>query len=362
MFRNIVTYAKGNIHHLSLVFFIAGFIFDNLTLSRVDNVLDNAILAGYAFLMMVSALLLYASSAAKTPERVTPFLKIASPFALQFTFGGLLSGLLVFYWRSGSITASWPFLLIIVAVFVGNELFRDRVRRLVLNLSIIYVGIFSYSVLIVPVIVKRMSDMIFVASSIVSLVVFAIFLRVLRMIVPNFLRLHIRGVVFSVGCICVAFQGLYFANLIPPIPLSLKQIGIYHEAQKLTDGRYLLSYERASWYQPFRKTSLVFHLGDGEPERPRCFASVFAPTKLYTDLFFLWEFYNTESGKWTEYAKIPYSIVGGREGGYRGYSYITAVQKGKYRCSIITERGQKLGHETFWVESGSMGTVSSRVE
>ena len=48
----------------------------------------------------------------------------------QFALGCLLSGFCVFYIRSASITSSWPFLLAMAAIFIGNEYMRRYHARL----------------------------------------------------------------------------------------------------------------------------------------------------------------------------------------------------------------------------------------
>jgi len=94
-------------HWLTITFFL-GFVVDNFTLNRVDQAFDNFILATYVTLAMVAMLLLYAGTAEKLPERVIPFARQHAPLLVQFAFGGLLSGMLIFYSRSGSWSASWP--------------------------------------------------------------------------------------------------------------------------------------------------------------------------------------------------------------------------------------------------------------
>ena len=100
---------------------------------------------------MVSLLVLYASAAEKLPERWIPRAKKYAPLAVQFAFGGLLSGMLIFYGRSGDLSQSWPFILIILAVIYGNETIRERSNKLIFNLSFFFIGLFSCVVLVVPV-------------------------------------------------------------------------------------------------------------------------------------------------------------------------------------------------------------------
>ena len=50
--------------------------------------------------------------------------------------------------------------------------------------------------------------------------------------------------------------GFYFLNWIPPVPLSLKFGGIYHEVKK-TGDRFELSFER-QWYQIWKRSDDIF--------------------------------------------------------------------------------------------------------
>ena len=110
---------------LTFAFFF-GFVIDNITLNRVDQLFDNFVLFSYVIIAMLSILYLYAGTAGKMPEHWIPYARKYAPLLIQFSFGGLLSGMLIFYGRSGSWSESWPFLLVILAVIYGNETIRDR--------------------------------------------------------------------------------------------------------------------------------------------------------------------------------------------------------------------------------------------
>jgi len=122
-------------HWLTIAFFL-GFIVDNITLNRVDQLFDNILLAFYVLLAMASLLALYASVSQKIEGKAGDFLRKYSPVAVQYAFGGLLSGMLIFYGRSGSWSESWPYLLVILFAIYGNETLRDRSGRLIYNIAI----------------------------------------------------------------------------------------------------------------------------------------------------------------------------------------------------------------------------------
>lgn len=347
--------------HWLTIAFLTGFVIDNLTLNRVDQIFDNAILATYVVLSMVALLLLYAASANKFPERINPWLQTYAPVLVQFTFGGLLSGMLIFYGRSGDWLASWPFLLIIILVIYGNETIKDRAGRLVFNLAIFFVGLFSYLVLIIPVLLGQMGALIFLGSGLIALFITYCFILLLATIIPNFLGFHMRAIVFTLGAIYATMNGFYFLNIIPPIPLSLKDLGIYHSVIRFEDGRYQLKYEAGEWWQPLKQSDTTLHIGAGE--NIFCFAQVFAPTKINTDIYHSWEFYDEAEGEWVERSRISYPILGGRDGGYRGYTLISSHEPGRWRCKVETGRGQVLGREYFTVSrEANGGTLVTRVE
>src|SRR5690606_38114812 len=140
----------------------------------------------------------------------------------------------------------------------------------------------------------------------------------LRLLVPRFIGIHSQSIVFTIGLIYVGLNGLYFTNIIPHIPLSLKQVGMYHSVVRFEIGDYQLKYEAGEWWQPFKQSDDVYHARPGD--NIFCFAKVFAPTRLSTDIYHVWEHYDEAKGEWIEYLRTSYSIAGGRDSGYRGYT------------------------------------------
>jgi len=347
-------------HHLLTLSFFFGFALDNLTLNRVDQKLDNAFLLFYVMLTMITMVTLYGSIAERYSERLNPILKKWSPFLMQYAFGGLLSGMLIFYGHSGAFYESWPFMLMIIAAVYGNETIKDRSQRFVYNITMFFVGLFSYVVLIIPVILGEMGALVFVGSGFVALIIMYWFFKVLTITVPNFITLQRRKAVFTIGLIYVTFNFLYFTNIIPPIPLSLKEIGIYHSVIHFDNDTYQLTYEKPLWWQFYRRSDEVFHASTGDTIF--CFASVFAPTKLSTNIYHRWEYYDKANGTWIDHGRYSYPIFGGRGGGFRGYTMISNYQEGEWRCTVETERGQSLGRTVFTVSYGAKGEIVTQVE
>jgi hypothetical protein len=339
--------AKVKRHWMTLSF-VFGFILDNITLNRVDQLFDNFILAMYVVLAMVALIILYASAAHKIQGKKGDFARKYAPLLVQFAFGGLLSGMLIFYGRSGAWGQTWPFLLVILLAIYGNETIRDRASRLIYNLAILFIGLFSYVVLVVPVFTGWMGPWVFVGCGLLALFIMYQFVQVLYRIVPNFLAMQTRSIIFTIGFIFFSFNFLYFANIIPPIPLSLKDVGVYHSVVRFENGDYQLKFEEGRWFEPFKKSDTTFHAV--AEDSIFCFAQVFAPTKLKTDIVHVWERKNDETGKWEEHTRLTYNIAGGRGRGFRGYTLINNYTDGKWRCSVETQRGQVLGREVFEID------------
>lgn len=330
--------------------FLAGFIFDNLTLRRIDLVYENVIFAWNLFLAVFVIGLINAYEAGKVKgkiaDRVVPFL----PIALQFSFGGLLSAFIVFYGRSGSWFVSWPFLLFLALLFVGNEFSRKRYLRLTFQLSMFFIALFTYAVFSLPVLTNRMGVDIFLLSGALALLATGLIILAFWKIMPARLEKNVKTLLVSIGCIYLAFQVSYFLNFIPPIPLSLRQSGVYHSLEHTKERGFLyeLGFEKPGWREPFKDTSSVFHWKQGTPIY--VYSAVFAPTEFKLAIIHRWSYFDQDKDAWMEIHRIPFPVVGGRDGGYRGYSVkYGGILPGKWRVDVMNERGQILGRESFMV-------------
>lgn len=335
-------------HHWLTIAFILGFLTDLLLLNRVDDAIDNAILFFYFSLATVSMWLFYVGTADKASPKLSNFLRSYMPPAMQYSFGGLLSGMLIFYGRSGDWLVSAPFLILILAIIFANELIKKRSDRLLYNLVVYFTAIFSYAVLVVPVLIGEMGDIIFLGSGLLALLVVFLFIKVLSLIIPNYLLLEKKNIVFSIASLYVLFNTLYFLNLIPPIPLSLTELSIYQQVERTSVGGYRIVKEDKPWYRSIPFTTETFRPLSGQGAY--CFARVYAPTSLSTTIVHRWEYYDEVKG-WTTQFTFPYGISGENKNGYRGFTHSTNIRDGRWRCGVETERGQVLGRQQFIVDT-----------
>lgn len=330
--------------HWLTVGFLLGFVTDAILLNRVDDLFDNLVLLFYVVLASVSLLLFYVGVAERGPAFLARFFLQYAPLAMQYSFGGLFSGMLIFYGRSGDWLASAPFLLLIVAVILGNELVEKRSDRLLYQLALYFIGLYSYAVLIVPVITGKMGNWMFFLSGVVALLVVTFVVQLLHRIIPHFMALNTARVIVTIGFIYIGFNTLYFTNLIPPIPLSLTELIVAQSIEVVSEGavkQYRVTREVQPWYRQLPFMRPILH---PQGNSIACFARVYAPTKLSTTVYHRWEYQN-QSGDWQEQSRIGYTIAGSNSAGYGGYTRISNFFPGVWRCSVETGRGQVLGRE-----------------
>lgn len=341
-------------HTLSIGAFLVGFAIDTILLKRIDLLLSNALLLTYLTTVSLSMLLLH-RYAARAPSfsfsaRVLEWV----PFAAQFAFGGMFSGFLIFYSQAGSLVASWPFLTLILGLLVANEFLRSYQQRLTYQSVLLFFCLFTFSIYAVPIVLGSMSALIFELSGFVALALFAGFVALLYLVDAKRVRLSLVSITSWVLTVYALITALYFSNILPPIPLALKDIGIYHSVVR-SGSDYVVQTEESTWHE--RLTGVTRRVPTGTTLY--AYSSVFAPTKLSTNIVHRWERY--EGGSWVTASTIPFGISGGRDGGYRGYSE-RAVTPGHWRVSVETVRGQLIGREEFRVaDAPSTPLLTTRI-
>jgi hypothetical protein len=335
-------------HHawVAAAFFLGGIAFDAVTLGRIDRLSDNLILLGYLVLLWC---LIAIAGCLQTGRLRHPRLRRYErlyPLAIQFLLGSLFSAYTYYYFQSVSLTGTAVFFGILLLLLVGNELLGTRLTLLPLLAAMYFLTVFSFSIFFVPVLVGAVDRRTFFLGTGISLLVVGLLLRTVygRLLArtPPDLGRSLAGV----GGLAAVLVLLYLANWIPPVPLSLKFGGIYHQVTR-QGSAYLLSYVPPSRYQFWKKSEDPFHLRPGD--RIYCFASVFAPTELRTSIYHEWQRHDEQRGEWVSTDRHGYPVSGGREGGYRGYTYKQAVAPGRWRVDVETPEGLLLGRIGFRV-------------
>jgi hypothetical protein len=354
---SIVSFYKKYEHHLNALAFVGGFIFDLFALQRVDHLISQIILTSW---LVGAGACIVLHSVVHRPIPRTGFwgrgidwIAALLPFIIQFAFGAVLSGSLVFFSRSASLSITWPFLLILIALIVGNELFRSRYSSLAFQCVTFFIATFLYATLFVPLFLKDVGQKSFLVSGVFSVVAFIILTRFVRWF--SFERYKASRILMWIGMITfyALFHVLYFKNLIPPLPLSLEEIGIYHHVSRDNQGNFILSYEPPEKFS-LSEVSSVYHQATNEPVF--VFTAVFAPRGITAKIVHQWSFFDDVKNAWIPSSRINFDITGGRDSGYRSYSMKENAFPGKWRVDVLTDSGKLIGRTTFSIVKAS-GTV-----
>lgn len=331
---------------------VSGFAFDYIIAKRPDSPFVNILLLSYLGISAVCISMLSRRSLRIAEVRTEPILLL---LILQFCFGGLASNMFILYGKSGTPAGDLIFLGLLGALLIGNEFLKNRYQELRFNIAIYYLLLLTYCVIAVPTfILHSIGPVAFLISGGISLLAMIVFLsflagtaRVFRGEAGYRRRIETR---FTVIGILAFFIFLYFANIIPPVPLALKDIGVYHAIVPIAGAtsdtsRYQAAYEATPWWEFWQNTSGTFHVNLGKTAY--CYSAVFAPENLTTPVYHRWEHYDDAAGQWTTASRTGFSVSGGRGEGYRAFSTKTITEAGEWRCDVETPDGRLIGRAQF---------------
>ena len=106
---------------ISSLSLVGGFVFDAVTLKRVDLFWENFWVIAHLIIVGTCIVLVHAIEKSEGDESNPSKTHFWLVNILQFFFGGILSTYLVFYFRSSDILVSWPFLVVLALAFWGLE-------------------------------------------------------------------------------------------------------------------------------------------------------------------------------------------------------------------------------------------------
>ncbi len=326
---------------------LAGFIADNVFFGRIDSVWQTqAVFAGYAAVCFVSIPLLHYLEARAAQGAGRPRWRALLPIVTQFALGGFWSGFLIFYARSAVISASWPFILLLFGVFIANEYYARYHERVVFTSILFFFALYSYAIFALPIYTHQIGTSIFLLSGVVAIITFGLFTSLLRIVGRERFLADIFPIRVGAAIILLVINIFYFANILPPLPLSARTAGIYHSVSRIP-GNYVGMTEHESWPVRYLGLTPTEHVVAGDSLY--AYSSIFAPTDLTTTIVHRWQWYSSSEKKWVTRAAIAYPIEGGRDGGYRGYSAALMRNEGAWRVSIETADGRIIARLPFTV-------------
>jgi hypothetical protein len=342
--RTTLNWARTHERHLSALAMAGGFAFDSYAFGRIDRFMTQAVFILYLIVAGVSIGVIHQREprADKSNSRLHTLLVAATQFAL----GALLSGFCVFYIRSASLSASWPFLLFMAGIFIGNEYFRAYASRLVFAALLFFFALYSYAILLVPLVLSRIGPMSFLISGAVTVVAFFLYMRVIAWLGRDRYKNARNQIAVGMIMIAVLINAFYFLKVFPPLPLVLTDAGVFHSAQRTGAGYQVTAETQPPSWQALFGIYPVMHVQSGA--KLYLYSAIFAPRGLGTQIVHEWQWQNA-GHDWTTQQRVPVPIFGGREDGFRFYTVKSAPMAGQWRVNIVTPDGQSIGRVRFSV-------------
>ncbi len=318
------------------LFLLGGFTFDVLTLGRIDDATTLVQQAGY--LVVIGALLALEEKWRIAPPQKPSWFPTLWAFredVLHFFFGCLLSLYAIFYFKSASGITSTLFLVFLFALLVANELPRFRHLGPLLRMTLYSFCLTSFFAYLIPVVVGSIGTAQFVGAAILAFLPSVLFYRWLKRWTGD-TRTALNRAIAPAILVQTTLLGLYFAHAIPPVPLSVQEIGVYHDIER----------DAATWRLVFRPAERFWQRPDrhflARPgDRIHLFARIFAPRRFRDKVVV--RFLKKEGDRWTRQDAIPFVVVGGRDRGFRGFARKAHYSPGKWLVAIETTDGRVIG-------------------
>src|SRR5579872_4159960 len=277
-----VHWARAHERHLSALSLAGGFAFDSYAFGRIDRPMTQLVFIVYLLVAGISIAVQHGLESRPDDRKPTEKTRTILIFVTQFALGCLLSGFCVFYIRSASIISSWPFLLCMAGIFIGNEYLRRYHARLVFSALLFFFSLYSYAILLVPVVVGRIGTVPFLASGAIALAVFFFYLQTLAVLGHDRYRVARMQIAAGMIGITALVNAFYFMKIFPPLPLVLSDAGVYHSVERVgRDFRVAAEDEPPRWRALFG-TFPVEHIQ--ENDKLYLYSAIFAPYRLTTNI------------------------------------------------------------------------------
>jgi hypothetical protein len=352
-------------YHLAfeVAFFFAGFLFDVVLLHRIDS--TPLLVHQGTYLVLTAGLVFWDHRIHVSKKEPAGFWgKVASfrLWVMHFFLGTLLNAFMVFYFRASSGILSFFFLVALAVVIVLNELPRFRRRGPIVRVMLLSFAVTSFLAYLVPVLWGSLRvwqyPLAVLIGSAATYGLWRLFTRFNHDDAWTFRRAVAPGLAMQAVLLLA-----YLANVIPPVPLSLKHIGVYASvtSERTEKGmQYILQYEKAPFWKFWRRHDTTFVAPSGA--KAWVFVKIFAPTKFQDTVRFAWEYEDPKNGWTARGAPYATGLTGGKEEGYRTFAYTTVSTPGRYRVRVLTVDGREIGRETFTYEEGELPELVTEVD
>ena len=346
-FQRLKLYYERHEQAFDIAAFAGGFVFDIAMLDRIDA--WSTIIQQGVYLLLIAIILLQMFSAEGHPAPDMGTMSAPKRWYYQyrnafvhFLLGTLLNLYTLFFFKSASLFVSFVFMVVLALLLVANESKRLKEQfGLSLKFALFSLCLLSFCAGIVPVFVGTIGPFVFLLSMLVACVPLAVIYRRIHIHAPDRVLQARRQILVPFSVVLIGFLSLYLVRLIPPVPLSLSFIGVYHNVERSGD-EFKLSHERPFWR--------IWDNGDqkfiAQPgDRIFVYFRLFSPARFSDQVLMRW--YWKDTGKWKLQDSIPIKIVGGREQGFRGYGTKNNYQPGDWKLQVETTDAREIGRVYF---------------
>lgn len=330
---------------LEIAFFVGGFIWDVVMMSNVDDLFS---IGQQLFYLIVIASILHHEILFRL-HKWRPssgfFIKLWKyrSLIMHFLLGSLLSVYSLFYIKSSSLLSSLVFLLMMIALLVGNELPILKNAKVSFKMGLFAICLFSFISILYPLLLGFVGWVPFGLSMATTLVFVYLQVWLLRKKLPDDKTLFEAVALPGISIIFI-FALFYALGWIPPVPLSAKMQGIYHNVEK-ANGKYLLSTER-TWWKVWQSGDQDFKARPGD--KIYYYAQIYSPARFSDQIYIRWLFKDPVRG-WQKTDRIPLQITGGRDEGFRTSTLKSNYQPGEWRVQVETTMGHEITRLNFTV-------------
>lgn len=321
----------GLLDSFTAVFFAGGVVFDALTLGRNINLWK----LGYVGLYVIA----FSFGMALRTHNWLDWNQKHIDWGLHFCLGATFSPLIVFYFRSAS--HLWTFLTVLglAGAMIWNELAARGDPDQALVWGIYGVGLVMYLNFLFPYLLGVVTPWLFYFSIAATLIVLGGFYATID--IPA------RSLV-GVGAFSILLAILYFLGAIPPVPLVMEQSRVCTNARH-QNGKYICDGTRRSFVVKTGLATPVVRYQSGD--RLSVMSAVGAPHEVNLKVEHRW--YYWRNGDWVHTDTIDLSMTGGRESGWRFYSYKENYRPGFWKVATALSGGAVLSYELFRAKPAS---------
>ncbi|TXI11708.1 MAG: DUF2914 domain-containing protein [Polynucleobacter sp.] len=340
--RSIYLFCK---RHLTTLIFLGGFFSDAFLLPDVDNPITKYIGLSYLVILAVLLLLREIIIASNRASRAEQKMYSLLSFGVAFFSGSSLSFIFVYAMRSAALSVSWPLFIILMLCMAANEFISVHNYRFTLDIAVFFIALAFYAIFNVPILFSTVTDTVFLVAIGISVLFAMLFVWLLKHTSETAWYEAPRGYALAVG-VPLFIGMLYVLNLIPAVPLSLKDAGIYNNVIRTERGEYELIGEAPGRFEWLRNHKHTIKPGD---DGVYFYSAISAPAEFSAPISHVWEYHDPTTNSWIESTTISFDLSGGRVDGYRAYSKKQNIIDGLWRVTVKVDDKRIVGRKTFEV-------------